>query len=261
MGAIYRSCDVLVHPYRGEGFGLPIAEAMSSGLPVITTRNGAARDFTDESFAYLISSEPKPTRVDAFNPTAPGFWLEEPNVVEVASAMRASFLDRSDVLLRGKLARDYAEKNLSWDRAAELALQRIEHLSKIQPLRLKKKKVGFVYRTDWKSGDWMEILISYISEFRPGEPVSLIFPITSTNKKDGINESSVIELVSSVLAQTGQQSFPDIVVTDQLDEWLNLQESHDLQTVDPQSGSTVGLDSALGQRLGKARLLFVAASV
>jgi hypothetical protein len=67
--------------------------------------------------------------------------------------------------------------------------------------------------------------------------------------------------VSSVLAQTGQQSFPDIVVTDQLDEWLNLQESHDLQTVDPQSGSTVGLDSALGQRLGKARLLFVAASV
>lgn len=259
MGAIYRACDVLVHPYRGEGFGLPIAEAMSSGLPVIITRNGAARDFTDESFAYLISSERKPTRVDSFSPTAPGFWLEEPNVAEVAAAMRASFLDRADVQRRGILARDYAVKNVSWDKAAALAAKRIEVLSKIQPVRFRPKKVGFVYRTDWSSGDWMEILISYISEFKPGEPVSLIFPIGSVNKANGVDSAQAIELVASVLGQTGQQAFPDIVVTDQLDEWLNLQESHELKMVSNASGSTVGLDGVMGQRLGKARLLFVAA--
>ena len=38
MTALYRSCHCLVHPYRGEGFGLPIAEAMASGLAVIVHR-------------------------------------------------------------------------------------------------------------------------------------------------------------------------------------------------------------------------------
>lgn len=259
MGAIYRACDVLVHPYRGEGFGLPIAEAMSSGLPVIITANGAARDFTDESFSFMISSKRKSTRVDEFSPTAPGFWLEEPNIAEVSAAMRASFHDRVDAKRRGGLARDYAVKNLSWDRAAALATKRIAALSKIQPLRFRKKKVGFVYKTDWTSGDWMEILISYISEFQPGEPVSLIFPISNANKTNGVDTSGAIELVASVLGQTGQQAFADIVVTDQLDEWFIIQDSHDLQTVDNASGSTVGLNGIMGQRLGKARLLFVAA--
>lgn len=259
MAALYRSCDVLVHPYRGEGFGLPIAEAMSSGLPVIVTKNGAARDFTDESFAYLISSQPKSTKVNGFEPTAPGFWLEEPNVKEVAEAMRKSFLDRADVKRRGQLARDYAEKNLSWEKAAVLATQRIEVLSKIKPCRLKKKKTGFVYRTDWKSRDWVEILVSYISEFVPGEPVSLIFPIGNSNKHGGIDATGVLALVMSVLNKSGRQEFPDIVVTDELDEWLDLQKSHDLQFVDPTSGSTIGLDGVMGQRLGRARLFFVAA--
>ncbi|UCF67313.1 MAG: glycosyltransferase [Acidobacteriota bacterium] len=54
LAGLYRACDALVHPYRGEGFGLPIAEAMASALPVIVTDHGAARDFCHARTAYLI---------------------------------------------------------------------------------------------------------------------------------------------------------------------------------------------------------------
>src|SRR5262249_2135899 len=37
---LYSSCDALVHPYRGEGFGLPVLEAMACGLPVVVTAGG-----------------------------------------------------------------------------------------------------------------------------------------------------------------------------------------------------------------------------
>ena len=59
---LYRSCDVLVHPYRGEGFGLPIAEAMASGLPVIVTGYGACLDFCDEDNALLVPATGLPSK-------------------------------------------------------------------------------------------------------------------------------------------------------------------------------------------------------
>ncbi len=54
---LYSICDVLVAPSRGEGFGLPIAEAMSFGLPVITTGWGGQLDFCNQFNSFLIDFE------------------------------------------------------------------------------------------------------------------------------------------------------------------------------------------------------------
>jgi glycosyltransferase involved in cell wall biosynthesis len=43
-----------VLPTRGEGWGLPLAEAMSMGLPVITTNWSGPTAFVDESVGYLL---------------------------------------------------------------------------------------------------------------------------------------------------------------------------------------------------------------
>ncbi|MDC1069072.1 glycosyltransferase, partial [Candidatus Kapabacteria bacterium] len=57
LAALYRTCDVFVSPYRGEGFCLPALEAMACGLPVIVTEGGATDDFVDESCGWLVPSD------------------------------------------------------------------------------------------------------------------------------------------------------------------------------------------------------------
>ena len=41
MPRLPAACDCLAHPYRGEGFDLPVLDAMARGLPVITMEAGA----------------------------------------------------------------------------------------------------------------------------------------------------------------------------------------------------------------------------
>lgn len=60
MAELYRSCDVILHPYRGEGFGMPIVEAMACGVFPVVTAGGSTDDFVLEADSK-ISSHVKPT--------------------------------------------------------------------------------------------------------------------------------------------------------------------------------------------------------
>ncbi|GAX76012.1 hypothetical protein CEUSTIGMA_g3455.t1 [Chlamydomonas eustigma] len=51
---LYRSADCYVIPTRGEGWGMPITEAMSMGLPVIVTGWSGTADFVDDRVGYLL---------------------------------------------------------------------------------------------------------------------------------------------------------------------------------------------------------------
>ena len=56
IAGLYQACDAYVAPSRGEGFGLPLAEAMRHGLPVITSDWGGHRDFCSEKNCWLVPS-------------------------------------------------------------------------------------------------------------------------------------------------------------------------------------------------------------
>lgn len=54
MDALWRRVDILVSLNRGEGFGLPMAEAMSRGIPVVATYWGAALEYMGPDNSYPV---------------------------------------------------------------------------------------------------------------------------------------------------------------------------------------------------------------
>lgn len=59
LASLMSSCHAYICASRGEGFCLPVAQAMSMGLPVISTNIGGLYDFVKEENAIIIESGPK----------------------------------------------------------------------------------------------------------------------------------------------------------------------------------------------------------
>jgi len=82
---LYADADTLVLPSRGEGFNLPAAEAMASGLPVIVTGFGGHLDFCDRDTARLVAWRFAPS---GSHLTTPHSVWAEPDVDDLAAALR-----------------------------------------------------------------------------------------------------------------------------------------------------------------------------
>ena len=54
---LYQEASAFVFPTRYEGFGLPVAEAMACGTPVVATRDAAVREVGGDAVAYAEPDE------------------------------------------------------------------------------------------------------------------------------------------------------------------------------------------------------------
>jgi len=136
LPGLYTACDCLVHPYRGEGFGLPIAEAMACGLPVIVTNSGAALDFCHAEVAYLIPARERhlPERRIGDLETVDFPLVAEPDVEALARLMRDVYEHPEEAREKGVLASARIRTAFTWARAAEKAMVRLQILRE-QPIR------------------------------------------------------------------------------------------------------------------------------
>lgn len=100
---LYQGADLFVLPTHSENFGIVVAEALSCGVPAITTRGAPWSDLVDHNC---------------------GWWIEvgvDPLVEALAQATRMSAADRSAMGGRG---RELVDRKYTWSQVA-LALESV----------------------------------------------------------------------------------------------------------------------------------------
>jgi len=129
--ALYRSCDVLVHPYRGEGFAMPVLEAMASGLPVVVTEGGPTDEFCPPEAKWRLRAarrEFASRQLGRFTLVAPA-WELEPDVEHLVELLHAVVAAGPDERARRGAAGRAAARALSWDAVGARYARRLREIA------------------------------------------------------------------------------------------------------------------------------------
>lgn len=117
MAALYRSAEAFVLPTRGEGWCLPVMEAMSSALPVITTGIGPILEYATNETALLLGHELVPARDPQYEVFHEYFkwgrWAE-PSIAELRHFMRQLFQNPAAGRALGLRAGDEVRMKWTW---------------------------------------------------------------------------------------------------------------------------------------------------
>jgi GT2 family glycosyltransferase/glycosyltransferase involved in cell wall biosynthesis len=128
LGALYRSSDCFVLPTRGEGWGMPVIEAMACGLPVIATAWSAHCDFMKEDVAYPLTVE-KLVPAEAKCPYYKGARWAQPSYEHLRALMRHVYDNREEARIKGQRASQEVLKNWAWATSAKTIIARLDALS------------------------------------------------------------------------------------------------------------------------------------
>ncbi|HEX4228023.1 MAG TPA: glycosyltransferase [Bryobacteraceae bacterium] len=128
LGSLYRSADCFVLATRGEGWGLPVIEAMACGLPVIATNWSAHCDFMNEGNAYPLEVE-RLVPAEARCPYYAGFNWAEPSYVHLRRLMRHVFENQAEARARGEKASHDVIRNWTWNHAAQKIVDRVDRIA------------------------------------------------------------------------------------------------------------------------------------
>lgn len=122
LGSFYRSGDCFVLPTRGEGWGMPILEAMACGLPVIATDWGAHKDFFNADVGYPLKIRSLIPAV-AKCPYYSGFRWADPDEEHLRYLLRYVYEHRQEASVKGLRASQEAHARWTWNHTGRRILE------------------------------------------------------------------------------------------------------------------------------------------
>jgi len=167
--SLYKASNCFVSPTRGEGFGLPMAEAMLCKIPVIVTNYGGHLDFCSKDNSYLIDFELtlSRTHLKAEYGIKGSMWAE-PDTKHLKRLMRYVYENKDSLEVKDKTEAAYNNIITNFNRETS-AKRTINFLNKISS----KTKLGMV--STWNTKCGIAEYTRYIIEGLPNDIEVTVF--------------------------------------------------------------------------------------
>lgn len=132
LASLYKACDCFVLPSRGEGWSLPMCEAMSMELPTIGTRWSGNLEFMTDDNSYLLN-------IDGFAEEPRCNWVTSyyigqkfaiPSEDHLVQLFRHIYENQEEAKRKGVLAREHMVKNFDWHVSCNRMKARLEEIAK-----------------------------------------------------------------------------------------------------------------------------------
>uniref|UniRef100_A0A6B2L6E9 Uncharacterized protein n=1 Tax=Arcella intermedia TaxID=1963864 RepID=A0A6B2L6E9_9EUKA len=136
LPALYRSVDAFMLPSHGEGWGLPLTEAMAMGLPTIGTNWSGPTGFMTEENSFLVDP------IGLENATVAGHHWATPNPATLRKHLRTIFENSAAVKSKAKKARKDIVKKFSLEAVGDVVIQKLRAIEQNLP-QLKQLKMQF----------------------------------------------------------------------------------------------------------------------
>lgn len=127
LGSLYRSADCFVAVSRGEGWNMPLMEAMACGLPSIATDWGAHPEFFHSGVGYPLAIRGT-VRAVARCPYYTGYSWADPDPDHLRHQLRHVYENRQEARAKGDAAADEVEEQWTWDHAAQRIVDRLRQI-------------------------------------------------------------------------------------------------------------------------------------
>jgi glycosyltransferase involved in cell wall biosynthesis len=123
LRALYLMHDVFLFPTFGEGFGLPVLEAMAAGLLCLTPAHTGLKDFVHRGVAWIVQTERARAQYGVST------IIPLPKLSHLKALMRAAVEDFPSTVELRQRASAWA-KQFSWERTVTGMLQAIQRYAR-----------------------------------------------------------------------------------------------------------------------------------
>jgi glycosyltransferase involved in cell wall biosynthesis len=128
VDSLLACCDCFVSLHRAEGFGLPIAEAMALGKPVIATHWSGNADFMDETCAACVDFQIRQLGCNYGPYDAHQLWAE-PSIESAARWMRTLYAEPTTARRIGAGGRTRIRESFSDNAVGKLIRTRLAQIA------------------------------------------------------------------------------------------------------------------------------------